>query len=294
MYCLDFGGGSLSTLRDLPHVGGASGALDAVEGAADRRQDLTLLADREQRFASSASTRWCRTGSAGPTRRRIRGCRPVRRRVPRGGRLGHAAQGLRGAGAGHHRHRHSRLSYGIHVVAAATRWMDFRPAIRDLFGSRLELRLGDPTDSMINRRAALNVPEKPGRGLAEHPTDKNKSLHLLTVRPELSTLGDTADLVKAIATNWSGAPAPRVRLLPATLPYATWIWTGRPACACRSGSPKRTCSRSTSTSRATRTSCCSATPNAGRRRSCVRWPPRWCGVSRRSRPGSSWSTIGAA
>ena len=81
------------------------------------------------------------------------------------------------------------LSYGIHVVAAATRWMDFRPAIRDLFGSRLELRLGDPSDSMVNRRAAINVPEQPGRGLVEHPTDKNKSLHLLTVRPRARAPG---------------------------------------------------------------------------------------------------------
>jgi S-DNA-T family DNA segregation ATPase FtsK/SpoIIIE len=112
------------------------------------------------------------------------------------------------------------LSYGIHVVAGSSRWMDFRPAIRDLFGSRLELRLGDPTDSMVNRRAAMNVPEKAGRGIIEHPTDKNKSLHLLTVRPELNAIGDTADLVKAIATNWTGAVAPRVRLLPPSLPYA--------------------------------------------------------------------------
>jgi S-DNA-T family DNA segregation ATPase FtsK/SpoIIIE len=37
--------------------------------------------------------------------------------------------------------------------------MDFRPAIRDLFGSRLELRLGDPADSLISRKAAGNVPE---------------------------------------------------------------------------------------------------------------------------------------
>jgi S-DNA-T family DNA segregation ATPase FtsK/SpoIIIE len=98
--------------------------------------------------------------------------------------------------------------------------MDFRPGIRDLFGSRLELRLGDPTDSMVNRRAAVNVPEKPGRGIVEHPTDKNKSLHLLTVRPELSTLPDAAALVKQIATSWTGPLAPRVRLLPASLPYA--------------------------------------------------------------------------
>ena len=86
--------------------------------------------------------------------------------------------------------------------------------------SRVELRLGDPTDSMVNRRAAVNVPEKPGRGLVEHPTDKYKSLHLLTVRPELSGAGETADLVKMIATNWTGPVAPRVRLLPPSLPYA--------------------------------------------------------------------------
>jgi DNA segregation ATPase FtsK/SpoIIIE, S-DNA-T family len=112
------------------------------------------------------------------------------------------------------------LSYGIHVVAASTRWLDFRPAIRDLFGSRVELRLGDPSDSMINRRAAITVPEQAGRGLVEHPTDKNKSHHLLTVRPELTTLSDTSDLVKAIATTWTGPAARRVRLLPPSWPYA--------------------------------------------------------------------------
>ena len=41
--------------------------------------------------------------------------------------------------------------------------MDFRPAIRDLFGSRLELRLGDPSDSMVSRQAAANVPEDAAR-----------------------------------------------------------------------------------------------------------------------------------
>ena len=108
------------------------------------------------------------------------------------------------------------LSYGIHVVAAASRWMDFRPAIRDLFGSRLELRLGDPTDSAISRKAAGNVPERsPGRGITA------ESLHLLTVLPELSSLGgDTSTLVKAVGMHWTGPVAPPVRLLPPVLPYA--------------------------------------------------------------------------
>ncbi|HEV8175539.1 MAG TPA: type VII secretion protein EccCb, partial [Actinoplanes sp.] len=224
VYCLDFGGGALSTVRDLPHVGGVSGRLDAVGVRRTVGEIGTLLTEREQRFAdlgidSMSSYRRRRANAAGlgggnadgdpfgdvflvvdgwsTLRKEYEELEPVITDI--------ATRGL---------------SYGIHVVTTATRWMDFRPAIRDLFGSRLELRLGDPTDSMVNRRAAMNVPEKPGRGIVEHPTDRNKSLHLLTVRPELSTLGDNADLVKLIATNWTGPVAPRVRLLPASLPYA--------------------------------------------------------------------------
>jgi S-DNA-T family DNA segregation ATPase FtsK/SpoIIIE len=93
--------------------------------------------------------------------------------------------------------------------------MDFRPAIRDLFGSRLELRLGDPSDSIVSRRSAANVPEKtPGRGITA------ESLHLLTVLPELaSPLAPTTELVKAAARAWTGPTASPVRLLPAFVPY---------------------------------------------------------------------------
>ncbi|HEY0002608.1 MAG TPA: type VII secretion protein EccCa [Actinoplanes sp.] len=224
VYCLDFGGGSLGTLRDLPHVGGVSGRMDTVGVRRTVGEVSTLLSEREARFAamgvdSMASYRRRRANAAGlgggaaehdpfgdvflvvdgwsTLRKEYEELDPVITDI--------ATRGL---------------SYGIHVVVASSRWMDFRPAIRDLFGSRLELRLGDPSDSTVNRRAALSVPEKPGRGIVEHPTDKNKFLHLLTVRPEVSTMGDTADLVKAIATNWAGPHAPRVRLLPASVPYA--------------------------------------------------------------------------
>ena len=50
------------------------------------------------------------------------------------------------------------LTFGLHIVAAATRWADFRAAMRDLFGTRLELRLGDPLDSEVDRRVAALVP----------------------------------------------------------------------------------------------------------------------------------------
>ncbi|MFF5082241.1 type VII secretion protein EccCa [Actinoplanes sp. NPDC000266] len=220
VYCLDFGGGSLGTLRDLPHVGGVAGRLDTVGVRRTVGEVSTLLSEREARFASlgidsMASYRRRRANPANPSPDDdpfgdvflvVDGWSTVRKEFEE---LDPVITDIATRG----------LSYGIHVVASSSRWMDFRPGIRDLFGSRVELRLGDPSDSSINRRAAMSVPEKPGRGIKEHPTDKNKALHLLTVRPELSTLADTSDLVKEIAANWHGPSAPKVRLLPALVPY---------------------------------------------------------------------------
>ena len=36
------------------------------------------------------------------------------------------------------------LSYGIHLMLAASRWAEIRPVVKDQIGTRLELRLGDP------------------------------------------------------------------------------------------------------------------------------------------------------
>ena len=107
------------------------------------------------------------------------------------------------------------LSYGVHLVATATRWLDFRHNIKDLFGSRLELRLGDPSDSAINRKTAANVPAgKPGRGL------NDDALHILVALPQV-TGHPAAALVKAIADAWTGPVAPPVRMLPPVLPYSS-------------------------------------------------------------------------
>jgi S-DNA-T family DNA segregation ATPase FtsK/SpoIIIE len=81
-------------------------------------------------------------------------------------------------------------------------------------GSRLELRLGDPSDSQISRKAAMSTPTgAPGRGVT--PDER----HFLTFAPQVAT-GTTDDLVKAIAAAWTGAVAPAVRQLPALVPFA--------------------------------------------------------------------------
>jgi S-DNA-T family DNA segregation ATPase FtsK/SpoIIIE len=105
------------------------------------------------------------------------------------------------------------LSYGVHVVISAGRWTDIRPALRDLLGSRLELRLGDPTDSQISRKIASDVPDRaPGRGIT------SDGLHFLAASPTIAGL-TTEDLVAAVRDGWRGPGAPAVRELPAVVPY---------------------------------------------------------------------------
>ncbi len=114
------------------------------------------------------------------------------------------------------------LGYGIHLVAATNKWSEFRPAVRDLFGTRLELRLGDPYESEIGRAAAGNVPAgAPGRGLTRD------GLHFLAAMPRIDGQATAAGLPEAIrslaaraAAAWPGSGAPPVRMLPDVLPAA--------------------------------------------------------------------------
>ncbi len=223
VYCLDFGGGALGSLRELPHVGGVAGRLDTAQVRRTVGEVATLLADRERRFAA-------RQIDSVATFRRLR--RPsdmdATLAVPEDG-FGDVFLVIDGwatlrtdfeeldpvltdiATRG--------LSYGIHLVVTATRWLDFRHNAKDLFQSRLELRLGDATDSAINRKTAANVPAgRPGRGL------NAEGLHVLAAQPQV-TGHPPAALIKAVADAWHGSAAPPVRMLPAVLPYASILAT---------------------------------------------------------------------
>jgi S-DNA-T family DNA segregation ATPase FtsK/SpoIIIE len=93
--------------------------------------------------------------------------------------------------------------------------------MKDLLGTRFELRLGDASESEVDRRVAVNVPEgHPGRGLSR---DK---LHFLVGLPRIdgsSSADDVAqgvqDAIAKINHGWRGRRAPQVRLLPDQLPY---------------------------------------------------------------------------
>jgi S-DNA-T family DNA segregation ATPase FtsK/SpoIIIE len=201
VYCLDFGGGTLAGLRDLPHVGGVAGRLEPDAVRRTVGEMIGLLTERERQGSTGVDGPAARGGDQAPPVRRadvflvIDGWSTIR------GEYDDLEAGITDLAT-------RGLAYGIHVLVAASRWMDFRPAIRDLFGSRLELRLGDPADSLISRKAAGNVPENiPGRGLTPD------GFHFLSAAPPPDAL------VRSVAEGWSGPKAPPVRLLPTLVRY---------------------------------------------------------------------------
>jgi S-DNA-T family DNA segregation ATPase FtsK/SpoIIIE len=218
-YCVDCGGGSLLPLERLPHVGTVASRLDAervrrlvveIEGVLARREELFRSAGidsahglRARRAAGEmddeplgdvflAIDGWARF------RQEFEELEPVV--------LDLAARGL---------------GYGVHVIVTSNRWLEVRSNLLDNLGTRLELRLHDPLDSAIDRRAAANVdPEAPGRGLSR------ESLHFQAALPRVDGKGSAADaaagldhLVAQVCAAWTGPAAPAVRLLPTRLPF---------------------------------------------------------------------------
>ncbi|GHF63787.1 type VII secretion protein EccC [Kitasatospora xanthocidica] len=218
-YCLDFGGGTLSALRGLPHVGGVTGRHDGERVLRTVAEVNAVINRREQYFAelgidSVASFRRRRAAGELPDEHHgdvflvIDGWNTLRQE------FNDLVQPLtlmsqRG------------LNYGVHLVVATTRWGEITGGLRDQLQTRFELRLGDAIDSVINMRAAAKVPKLPGRGLTD------EQLHFLTALPRIDGSGRTddlgegvADLVDAVAAHWTGPRAPEVRMLPLVLDAA--------------------------------------------------------------------------
>lgn len=236
-YCLDLGGGALAGLKDLPHVGAVANRLDPYRARRTVEEVAAVLDARERYFAEHEIDTMA-------AYRRLR-----------------ATDEILGDGFGdvflvvddwlvmreeYEREEQtvSRLAWrglgrGIHVFASANTWHHFRTNARTLFGTLLELRLGDPFDSQIDRRLAATVPAgRPGRGItgraasgAGAGAEFQAALPRIDGRSTADDLSDgLRDLVEAVATGWPGAPASPVRLLPATLPLRampTFADTGR-------------------------------------------------------------------
>jgi S-DNA-T family DNA segregation ATPase FtsK/SpoIIIE len=222
-FCLDFGGGTLRGLVDLPHVSGVAGRRD-IEAVRRTVAEISALADdRETRFTELGVDSM-----------------PAYRRRRASGEITDDPFGdvfLIVDGWGTLRQEYEELEqtittlasrglgFGLHVVVTATRWAEVRINLRDLLQTKLELRLGDPSESELDRKAAANVPEKtPGRGVTKEKLHFLSAVSRIDGRNTIEDLSEgTANLVEQVRAGWPYRPAPKVRLLPRRLPAAE-LW----------------------------------------------------------------------
>ncbi len=216
-YCIDCGGGVLQALSRLPHVGSVVGRMDARRINRTIMEVSEILDQREAFFAeegidSMHTYRRRRAAGEFPDHKFgdvflvIDGWATIRQDF-----MDLIPSILQLVQRG--------LNYGVHVVVASPRWADFHSGVRDLTGTRFELRMGDPVDSMINMRKAQTVPRVAGRGLTED------QYHFLTGLPRAD--GDTdpvtvsaglSNIVDRVVAAWGDRPgAPPVRTLPTKL-----------------------------------------------------------------------------
>jgi S-DNA-T family DNA segregation ATPase FtsK/SpoIIIE len=193
-YCLDFGGGALSSLATLPHVGSVAGRRDVELIRRTIVQLESLLRDREARRSTPEPAT---SGDPyGDVFLVIDGWATIRQEFD-------TIEASITALAAH------GLSYGIHVVISATRWAEIRPALKDLIGTRIELRLGDPAESEMDRKRARQlVQSPPGRGV----TRDGRELVIAMSR-------FNAPNAEKLRTRYGGRRAPRIELLPARVEY---------------------------------------------------------------------------
>ncbi|RSN52299.1 type VII secretion protein EccC [Streptomyces sp. WAC 04229] len=219
-YGLDFGGGGLSAVAGLPHVGGVASRLDPEKVRRTTAEVYGVLTRREEYFRTTGIS-----SIAEFRARRARGDITVTDQ-PWGDVF------LAIDGWGNFRADYEALEsivldiaarglgYGIHVVLTASRSMEVRSNLKDHLMNRLELRLGDPMDSEFDRKVAATVPTGvPGRGQTP------QKQHFMAAVPRMDGLSSDTDLAEAtqalgneVTRHWQQPGAPAVRLLPREFP----------------------------------------------------------------------------
>ncbi|MBF6175643.1 type VII secretion protein EccCa [Nocardia blacklockiae] len=237
-YCLDFSGG-LSAIRRLPHVGSVAGSRDTDRVRRTFALITNLVASRQSLFAELGidTMREFRRRRSSPAesaeltaRGEIHGDVFL---VVDGWDIGFAVNGpyfdeylsvmesiaVQG------------LNYGVHLVITSSRWAAIRPAIKDLLQTRLEMRLGDLTDTVFTtHRAIVSAipPNRPGRSIS------SEGLHMLTALPRIDGVSDPesagaglAAAIEHVSRTYPDQRAPEVRLLPAQIDLSE-IVAGQP------------------------------------------------------------------
>ncbi|HWU09283.1 MAG TPA: type VII secretion protein EccCa [Streptomyces sp.] len=217
VYGLDLVGGGLQALSGLPHVGGVAGRADRERAGRTVEEVRNMLATREDLFREHGidSVEQLRTLHAAG-------------RLPQ---LASAEIVLVIDGFGALRDDFEDLDdavadilkrgggYGIHVVAGMLRWNDVRIATQSAFGTRLELRMNDPSESSIDRKLSLTLsPDEPGRVLTDGRLFAQAALPRTDGAADTTGLGAVLErTARTVRATWSGEVAQQVRVLPHVL-----------------------------------------------------------------------------
>ncbi|KUH95607.1 type VII secretion protein EccCa [Mycobacterium sp. IS-3022] len=224
-YCLDFGGGALMGLGKLPHVGSVSGRADTDLCRRTVAVVESLIRSREDRFrrmgVDSMTDYHARRTAGDPAAADdpygdvflvVDGWAQLRQQFEylEAEITAIAAQGL---------------AFGVHLIVTASRWAELRPALKDQIGTRIELRLGDPTESEMDRRRARALTNSPpGRGITADGRE------MVIALPRWDGVCGVAGLRDAITATvdrhlqrWAGQCAPRIELLPTLVTHSQLI-----------------------------------------------------------------------
>ncbi|MFG2500799.1 type VII secretion protein EccCa [Streptomyces sp. NPDC048441] len=220
VYGLDLVGGGLSTLSGLPNVGGIAGRADHERAARTVAEVRAQLAVREELFREHGID----------SVDQLRHLRSQGRLTE----LGSTDIVLLIDGFGALRDEFAELDdtiadllkrgsgYGIHIVAGMLRWNDVRIATQSMFGTRIELRLNDPSDSSVDRKLSETLSaDTPGRVLTDAKLFAHAALPRIDGQPTTGSLGAALeDAASKIRATWHGDLAAPVRVLPTALPAA--------------------------------------------------------------------------
>ncbi|QSB15719.1 type VII secretion protein EccCa [Natronosporangium hydrolyticum] len=218
-YCIDYGGGGLVPLAELPVVAGVATRLDPervsrtiseVANAVNTREALF----REYGLASPAALRAARaTGTVpaeipGAVFLIIDGWAVFREEFEL---LEDRISEIAARGA----------NYGVHVVISITQAMQIRMRMQPSFTGRVELRLSDAFDTMFDRELQKRISkETPGRGVIEGDLLFQAAVPRIDGRAETAGLADAqAELITTAAQRWPQGRVATVQVLPHTYPY---------------------------------------------------------------------------
>ncbi|MBY0442981.1 MAG: type VII secretion protein EccCb, partial [Mycobacteriaceae bacterium] len=201
-YGLDFGGGTLAAMSSLPHMG----------AVATRTQPelVARMIDTLQAIVHNRAALFRDHGLDSMSRyRQVRAERPALFRDDPFGDVFLVIDGWPSLRRAHESVEQAvtdladqGLSFGVHLVLTASRWAEIRACLKDRIGTRIELRLGDPADSEVDRKRAQLVPlGSPGRGLSP------QGLHMAIALSRL-------DQIEAMLHRYPNLVAPPIRLLP--------------------------------------------------------------------------------